>query len=145
MTCLYMKNICSSTMHVKVCFCACFFPLQPCHINNKWILDCESLAQRMSALEEHIEQLNDRMRALEVKLEENYLLLSRQQSTSTDEGTDPDSLTPPYPQLVENCCAPSIFLYGELEYECPRLSACPPHQDVSPHTHNWHWYTTTRK
>ena len=134
-----------------------FFLLQ--HI-NQWALDCESLSQRMSALEEHIEQLNDRMRELEVKLEENYLLLSRQQSTSTDEGTDPDCLTPPYPQLVENCCAPSIFLYGELEYECPRLSACPLHQD-STHTqlalvHNnkkmmmhlhtttsfvWHWFS----
>ena len=87
----------------------------------------------MSALEEHIEQLNDRMQKLEEQLEENYLLLSRQ-STPTDEGTDPDSLTPPHPQTVENCCAPSIFLHGELEYEYPHVSACPLHQDVSPHT-----------
>ena len=108
-----------------------FFLLQ--HI-NQWALDCESLSQRMSALEEHIEQLNDHMRELEVKLEENYLLLSRQQSTSTDEGTDSDSLTPPHPQTVENCCASSIFLHGELEYENPHVSACPLHQDVSPHT-----------
>ena len=102
------------------------------------MLDCESLAQRMSALEEHIEQLNCRMRDLEEKLEDNYLLLSRQQSTSTDEDTDPDSLKPSYPQTVENCCAPSIFVHGELVYECPHVSACPLHQDVSPHNHNWH-------
>ena len=52
------------------------------------MLDCESLAQRMSALEEHIEQLNDHMKDLEEKLEDNYIsiLMSRQQSTSTDEG-----------------------------------------------------------
>ena len=89
------------------------------------MLDCESLAQRMSALEEHIEQLNDRMRDLEEKLEDNYLLLSRQQSTSTDEDTDPDSLTPSYPQTVENCCAPSIFVHGELVYEGPHVSTYP--------------------
>ena len=74
----------------------------------------------MSALEEHIEQLNDRMKDLEEKLEDNYLLLSRQQSTSTDEDTDPDSLTPSYPLTVENCCAPSIFVHGELVYDCPQ-------------------------
>ena len=50
------------------------FPLQLCHINNRIV----SLAQRMSALEEHIEQLNCRMKDLEEKLEDNYLLLSRQ-------------------------------------------------------------------
>ena len=110
------------------------FPLQLCILKSEWALDCESLAQRMSALEERIEQLNNRMRELEEKLEENYLLLSRRQSTSTDEDTDPDSLTPPHPQTVENCCAPSIFLYGELVYEYPHVSACPLHQDVSPHT-----------
>ena len=111
-----------------------FSSMQLCHINNRIV----SLAQRMLALEEHIEQLNCRMKDLEEKLEDNYLLLSRQQSTSTDEDTDPDSLTPSYPQTVENCCAPSIFVRGRLEYECPSLSACPLHQDVSPHTHNWY-------
>ena len=100
------------------------------------MLDCESLAQRMSALEEHIEQLNCRMKDLEEKLEDNYLLLSRQQLTSTAEGTG--SLTPSYPQTVENCRAPSIFVHGELVYECPHVSACPLHQDASPHTYNWH-------
>ena len=99
-------------------------------------------AQRMSALEERIEQMNDRMRELEEKLEENHL--SRQQSTSTDEGTDPDCLTLLYPQLVENCCAPSVFVHGELEYESPHVSACPLHQDVSPHTHNWHCVVSGR-
>ena len=102
-------------------FLCMFFPLQPCHTNNKWTLDCESLAQRMSALEEHIEQLNDRMRKLEVKLEGTHSDFSM-------------AATLPYPQLVENCCAPSVFLYGELVYEYPHASACPLHQDVSPHT-----------
>ena len=111
--------------------------MQLCRINNRIV----SLAQRMSALEEHNEQLNDRMRKLEEKLEDNYLLLlSRQQSTSTDEDadqdTDPDSLTPSYPQTVQNCCATSIFVHGELVYECPHVSACPLHQDGSPHTYN---------
>ena len=89
----------------------------------------------MSALEERIEQLNCRMRDLEEKLEDNYLLLSRQQSTPTDEGTGLDCVTPSSPETVENCCAPSIFLHGKFVYECPGLSACPLHQDVSPHTH----------
>ena len=102
-------------------FLCMFFLLQPCHINNQRTLDCESLAQRMSALEEHIEQLNDRMRELEVKLE----------GTHSD---FPMPATLPCPQLVENCCAPSVFLYGELVYEYPHVSACPLHQDVSPHT-----------
>ena len=99
------------------------------------MLDCESLAQRMSALEEHIEQLNDHMKDLEEKLEDNYIsiLMSRQQSTSTDEGTGLDCLTPLSPETVENCCAPSIFLHGKFVYEFPYVSACPLHQDVSPH------------
>ena len=117
------------------------FLLQLCRINNQIV----SLAQRMSALEEHIEQLNDRMKDLEEKLEDNHLLLSRQQSTSTDEDTDPDSLTPSYPQTVQNCCATSIFLHGKFVYECPSLSACPLHQDVSPHTYNWHCVVSGRK
>ena len=63
-----------------------------------------------------------------------------QVENSTEEDSDSDSPTPatlPYPQPVENCCAPSVFVHGRLEYECPSLSACPLHQDVSPHTHNW--------
>ena len=100
-----------------------FFRLQ--HINNlksQWVLDCESLAQRMSALEEHIEQLNDRMRELEVK----------------PEHPQSESLIPApllaYPQSVESCCAPSVFVHGSLVYRCPSASACCVHQDVSPHT-----------
>ena len=92
------------------------------NMNN---LDYESLAQRISALEEQVEQLNGRMRELEVEAE----------------NAQPDLLIPaipPHPQLVENCCASSVFVHGGLEYECPSLSACPLHQDVSPHTHNWH-------
>ena len=75
----------------------------------------------MSALEERIEQLNDRMRELEVKLEH----------------TQPESLIPAplsYPKPVENCCAASVFVHGSLVYEFPSASACPVHQDVSPHT-----------
>ena len=75
----------------------------------------------MSALEERIEQLNDRMREMEVKLEH----------------AQPESLIPaalPYPQPVENCCAPSVFVHGSLVCEFPSASACPVHQDVSPHT-----------
>ena len=90
-------------------------------INNQWTRDCESLAQRMSALEERIEQLNARMRELEMKLEH----------------TQPESLilaTPSYPKPVENCCTPSVFVHGSLVYEFPSASACPVHQDVSPHT-----------
>ena len=67
--------------------------------------------------------------------------LNQQVETSTEEDPDSDSLTPitlPYPHLIENCFAPSVFVHGRLEYECPSLSACPLHQDVSPHTHNWH-------
>ena len=89
-------------------------------MNNQWTLDCELLAQRMSALEERIEKLNDRMRELE-------------------EHAQPDSLTPAlfsYPQPVENCCAPSVFVHEGLVYEFPSASACPVHQDVSPHTYN---------
>ena len=68
-------------------------------------------------------------------------LFNQQVDTSTEEDSDSDSLTPAppsYPQPVENCCAPSVFVHGRLEYECLSLSACPLHQDVSPHTHNWH-------
>ena len=60
----------------------------------------------MSALEEHIEQLNGRMRDLEEKLEH----------------TQSDSLTPvplSYPQPVENCCTQSVFAHGSLVYELP--------------------------
>ena len=84
-------------------------------------LDYESLAQRISALEEQVEQLNGRMRELEVELE----------------NAQPDLLIPAipsYPHLVENCCTSSVFIHGELEYELPHVSACPLHQDVSPHT-----------
>ena len=109
-------------------FCTLFLPLQLCHINNSGVLDCESFAQRMSALEEDIEQLNDRMRELEVKLE----------------GTQSIPGTLPYSHLVENCCAPSVFVHGRLEYECPSLCACPLHQDVSPHTHNWYCVVSGR-
>ena len=116
---LCLKNVSSSMMHV-------FFLLQLCHINKQWAHDCDSLAQRMSALEERIEQLNDHMGRLEEELS--------RQSTSTDEGNDPDSLTPPHPQIVENCSAPSVFLHGELVYEYPHVSACPLHQGVSAHT-----------
>ena len=68
-------------------------------------------------------------------------LFNQQVDTSTEEDSDSDSLTPAtpsYPQPVENCCAPSVFVHEMLEYECPSLSACPLHQDVSPHTHNWY-------
>ena len=64
-----------------------------------------------------------------------------QQLETSTEDPDSDSPTPAtlsYPHLVENCCAPSVFVNGRLEYECPSLSACPLHQDVSPHTHNWY-------
>ena len=66
-------------------------------------------------------------------------ILYQQVETSTEEDPDSDSLTqapPPYPHLVENCCAPSVFVHGRLVYEFPSLSACPLHQDVSPHTYN---------
>ena len=109
-------------------FCTLFLPLQLCHINNPGVLDGESFAQRILALEEDIEQLNDRMRELEVKLE----------------GTQSTPITLPYPHLVENCCAPSVFVHGRLEYECPSLCACLLHQDVSPHTHNWHCVVSGR-
>ena len=65
---------------------------------------------------------------------------NQQVETSTAEDPDSDSPTPAspsYPHLVENCCASSVFVHGELEYECPSLSACPLHQDVSPHTYHW--------
>ena len=75
----------------------------------------------MSALEEHIEQLNDHMRVVEEKLEGTY-------------SDFPMPATLPYPQLVENCCASSVFVHGQLVYEYPHVSACPLHQDVSPHT-----------
>ena len=66
---------------------------------------------------------------------------NQQVETSTAEDPDSDSPTPvtlPYSQPVENCCASSVFVNGRLVYECPSLSACPLHQDVSPHTHNWY-------
>ena len=78
----------------------------------------------------------------------SYLLHFNQQvETTTDEDPDSDSPTPAtplYPQLVENCCASSVFVHGELEYEYPSLSGCPLHQDVSPHTHNWHCVVSGR-
>ena len=100
-------------------------------VRNMNNLDYESLAQRISALEEQVEQLNGHMRELEEKLE----------------NAQPDLLIPAipsYPQLMENCCASSVFVHGELEYELPCLSACPLHQDVSPHTHNWHCVVSDR-
>ena len=77
----------------------------------------------------------------------------QQLETSSEEDPDSDSPTPdtdtpaplPYPQLVENCCASSVFVHGELEYECSSLSACPLHQDVSPHTHNWYCVVSGRR
>ena len=81
----------------------------------------------------------------------SYLLHFNRQvamESSTDEDPDSDSPIPPtpsYPQLVENCCTSSVFVHGQLEYECPSLSACPLHQDVSPHTHNWHCVVSGRK
>ena len=77
-----------------------------------------------------------------------FATFNQQVETFTDEDPDSDSPTPaplPYPQLVENCCAPSVFVHGELEYECPSLSACPLHQDVSPHTHNWYCVVSGRR
>ena len=65
------------------------------------------------------------------------LHFNRQVETTTDDDPNSDSPTPgtpSYPQLVENCCATSVFVYGELEYEYPHVSTCPLHQDVSPHT-----------
>ena len=61
-------------------------------------------------------------------------IICQQLVTSTDEDTDTPA-TPSYPQLVENCCATSIFVHGGLEYVHPSLSACPLHKDVSQHTH----------
>ena len=81
----------------------------------------------------------------------SYLLHFNRQvamESSTDDDPDSDSPTPaplPYPQLVENCCVSSVFVHGALVYECPSLSACPLHQDVSPHTHNWHCVVSGRK
>ena len=99
----------------------------------------------MSALEEHIEQLNGRMKTLEVKLEDTQPVedmdtqdVDNQPVEDTDtEDTQPDSLILAllsYPQPVENCCDPSVFVHGSLVYEFPSASACPVHQDVSPHT-----------
>ena len=105
------------------------------------------LVQRISTLEEHVEQLNDRVRELGVENQLLVNILSRQQPTSTDEDTQCDFPIParlPYPQLVENCCAPSVFVHGGLEYKCPSLSTCPLHQDVSPHTHNWYCVVSGR-
>ena len=113
--------------------------MQLCHTSSQWVLNCELLVQRISALEQHVEQLNCCMRSLE---EENHQLLnifSQQQLTSTDEDTQHDSPIPatsPHLQTVENCCASSVFVHGGLEYECLSASACPLHQDVSPHTYN---------
>ena len=42
----------------------------------------------------------------------------------------------PTPANCGNCCASSVFVHGKLLYECSSLSACPLHQDVSPHTYN---------
>ena len=64
-------------------------------------------------------------------------ILYQQVEYSTAEDPDSDSptpATPSYPQPVENCFAPSVFVHGKLEYECPHVSACTLHQDVSPHT-----------
>ena len=52
------------------------------------------------------------------------------------DNSQPESLIPvplSYPQPVENCCAPSVFVHGSLVYKFPSASACPVHQDVSPH------------
>ena len=114
--------------------------MQLCHVSSQWALNCELLVQKISALEQHVEQLNCCMRSLE---EENHQLpniFSRQQPlTSTDKDTQHDSplpATPPHPQTVENCCASSVFVQGGLMYECSSASACSVHQDVSPHTYN---------
>ena len=109
------------------------FPFFSCvHNMNMNNLDYEALAQRISTLEEHIDQLNGCMRELEAELE----------------NAQPGLLIPaipPHPQLVENCCASSVFVHGGLEYECPHVSTCPLHQDVSPHTHNWYCVVSGRR
>ena len=71
----------------------------------------------------------------------SYLIHFNQQVEETSAEEDPDSNSPtppplPYPHLVENYCASSVFVHEELVY--PSTNACPLHQDVSPHTHNWH-------
>ena len=96
---------------------------QLCHIDNQWAFTCESLAQRISALE----QLNDCMQKLEQKLEDTQ-----------PEADSPMQATPSYPKPVKNCCAASEFVHGRLVYEFPSASACPLHQDISPHTYNHH-------
>ena len=96
-------------------------PLQLCLIDNQWAFTCESFAQRISALE----QLNDRMREFEQKLED------------TQPAADaPIQATPPYPRPAKNCCALSELVHGRLVYEFPNTSACPLHQDISLHTYN---------
>ena len=97
-------------------------PLQLCNIqDNQWAFTCESFAQRISALE----QLNDRMRALEQKL------------VDTQPAADaPIQATPPYPRPAKNCCALSELVHGRLVYKFPNTSVCPLHQDISPHTYN---------
>ena len=79
-----------------------------------------------------------------------YLIHFNQQVEETSAEEDPDSNSPtpappPYPHLVENCCASSVFVHGGLEYECPSLSACLLHQDVTPHTHNWYCVVSGRR
>jgi len=48
----------------------------------------------------------------------------------------------PHSQPVENCCATSLFVHGSLVYDNPSASACPVHQDVSPHTYSFHCVVT---
>lgn len=96
-------------------------PLQLCLIDNQWAFTCDSFAQRISALE----QLNDRMRVLEQKVE------------GTQPAADaPIQATPLYSRRVKNCCALSELVHGRLMNEFPNTSACPLHQDISPHTYN---------
>ena len=113
---LCLKNVSSSMMHV-------FFLLQLCHINKQWALDCESLAQKMSALEERIEQQNDRMGRLEEELS--------RQSTSTDEGNDPDLTNGTLSSGEFSCISPEHTLveYSQSSFNlehslCTRFSHC---------------------
>ena len=86
-------------------------------------------------LEEHIEQLNDRMRALEVKLEDTQPVedMDIQEvdnqavedmdtegfDTQSVEDMDTEDTQVDNSQPVENCCAPSVFVHWELVYEFP--------------------------
>ena len=89
--------------------------MQLCHVSSQWALNCEPLVQRISALEQHVEQLNGCMRSLE---EENYQLLN--------DGSQPPLMKIPRttPQYQPQLHTPTLWKTAVLHLSLCKEGCC---------------------